>query len=340
MRITHYIRTFACLMLTVLVVLGFGLRHPASGRKGELKGFPGWNENTHSVAHMHKVAHAEVSDLLWCGSIPLEHQGEDMRENVRLAAAAVDLSVVHPGEVFSFNNTVGVRTEGKGYRPGLMYSSGKVVTGIGGGICIVSTLLYRAALETGLKILERRPHSGRVSYAEPGLDSAVAFGSADLAFKNNTGTPIYIRAVVEDDVLAVSIFGAKKPGRIIEVVTENYQEIPFKIIETEDPEVPEGEVAVDQKAVPGFTVTTLRIIKEGVRVVSREVVSRDEVAPRDKIMRVPPVSIPAVEPLPSLPAVQGIIRLQESEPGSDSSAADADGRRRPATDRTNSTASE
>jgi hypothetical protein len=230
-----------------------------------------------------------------------------------------------------------------------MYSSGKVVTGVGGGICIVSTLLYRAALETGLKILDRKPHSGRVSYADPGLDAAVAFGSADMVFKNNTDTPIYIRATVENDTLAISLYGTRKPGRTIEVVTENYEEIPFKVIEMEDPEVPEGEVVVDQKAMTGFKVTTLRIIKEKDKAAVHEVVSSDEVAPRNKIVRVPQVSTPSAVPLPSLPAMEekhpaaihGTIELHESaEPASESSAADAGARRRPVTDRTNSSASE
>ena len=232
-----------------------------------------------------------------------------MAENVIIAAQAIDLTVIHPNETFSFNERVGVRSEVKGYKPGLMYSNGEVVMGVGGGICIVSTLLYNGALETGLKILDRRHHSGRVSYAEPGLDAAVAFGSADLCFKNTTGNTIIIRAAVTNDELVITLYGTRKPGQSVEVTTENYTEIPFKIIENEDETVTEGQVIVDQKARTGFDITTIRLIRQGGKLVSREIISQDTVAPRDKIMRVPPkpkpetvpLTVPQLEQLPKMP---------------------------------------
>lgn len=243
---------------------------------------------------------ANTSELLWSGTLSLASRGLETSENVRLSAEAVDLTVLRPGETFSFNGTVGIRSIDKGYLPGLMYSNGEVVTGVGGGICIVSTYLYNAALETGLKIIERHPHSGPVSYAEPGRDAAVAFGWADLRFKNNTDGLLFIRSRVENDELVVAFYGTKKPGRTVEIAAEDYEEIPYKIVEKEDETVPEGEVKVEQKARLGSRVTIVRIIREDGKVVSRETICRDTMLPRDKIVLIPPKPEETLEELPSV----------------------------------------
>lgn len=238
------------------------------------------------------------TELLWCGSLLLDYQGPDTAENVRLAAQAVDFTVVYPQTSFSFNRAVGMRSEEKGYRPGLMYSGGEVISGIGGGICILSTMLYRGALETGLKILERHPHSGPVSYASAGMDAAVSYGWADLRFGNNTKHLVLLRTEVEDDQLVVSLYGTPDPNRKVEIVAEDYEEIPYKIFEKVDESVPEGEVVVQQAARMGHRVTIVRLITEGDKLVSREVISRDTMLPRNKIVLVPPPKVetePAIE---------------------------------------------
>lgn len=230
---------------------------------------------------------AQTSELIWSAALPLAERGDGTIENVRLAAEAIDLAAVQPKQTFSFNDIVGIRCEKKGYRPGLMYSNGEVVTGIGGGICIVSTLLYNAALETGLKIIERHPHSGPVSYAGPGRDAAVSFGYADLRFKNNTGSMLLVRSTVQQDKLVVALYGTEKPGRTVEIIAEDYEEIPWEDVEKEDITVPVGEVVLEQKARPGHTVTIVRLIKQDGELVSREVISRDVILPRPVIVRMP-----------------------------------------------------
>jgi len=240
-------------------------------------------------------------DTLWTGSIPLTIQSGETITNVMLAANSIDLTSLNPGEEFSFNNIVGLRTEEKGYKEGLMYTNGEVVSGVGGGICIVSTILYNAALETGLKILERHPHSGPVSYAEPGRDAAVSYGWADLRFKNDTGHPIVIKSKVENNELLVSVFGVKKPNQTIIITAKDYEELPYKIEEIEDETVPDGQVVVDQKARPGYAVTIVRSFMENGKLIKEETISKDIMLPQDKKIRVPyvPLSIPTN--LPTLP---------------------------------------
>lgn len=231
---------------------------------------------------------SQTSDLLWSCTLPLDRQSPDTIENVRIVAEAVDMTALRQNQMFSFNDVVGVRTEEKGYRPGLMYSNGDVVMGVGGGICIASTMLYKAALESGLRVIERHPHSGPVSYADPGRDAAVSYGWADIRFKNNTDGMLLIRSEVRGTDLVVALYGKKKPGQIVEITSEDYELIPYTMVEKEDVTIPVGEVIVQQKAREGYSVTTVRSIKQDGKLVSREVMSRDTVLPRNKIVLVTP----------------------------------------------------
>ena len=309
-------------------------------------------------AFLEQAFTSQTSELLWSAVLPIEYEGPDTVENVRLAAEAVDLMAIHPGETFSFNDTVGMRTEDKGYRPGLMYSDGELVTGIGGGICIASTQLYKAALESGFKIIERHPHSGPVSYADPGRDAAVSFGWADMRFKNDSDSLLLIRSAVRDDKLIVALYGEKKPGRMIEIVSEDYEEIPWQTIEKADETVPESESVMDQKPRPGFVVTTVRLFKQNGRLLKREVISHDVVLPCNKIVRVHagdcppeadnpgmrvPLELPKREtlPLPACPdpsgRVEGTITIPDESQGL---ALPERPDRRETSERTDSTASE
>jgi hypothetical protein len=240
-----------------------------------------------SFPFLAKAALYEKAVLLWKQAICLTDRGENTIQNVKIAAQAVDYTVLHPSEIFSFNDIVGIRSKEKGYLPGLMYSNGELVEGIGGGICILSTLLYNAALECGLQIIERHPHSGPVVYAQPGHDAAVSYGWADLRFRNNTNYPIIIRSTVKNDQLYVAFYGTKIPGRKVEVRAEDYEEIPYKIFEKEDPSIPEGTVQVKQKARPGFSVTIVRLTYQDGKLISKEVISKDTILPRHKIILIP-----------------------------------------------------
>ncbi|HEY3297620.1 MAG TPA: G5 domain-containing protein, partial [Armatimonadota bacterium] len=120
-----------------------------------------------------------------------------------------------------------------------------------------------------------------------GRDAAVVYGTKDLCFKNNTGSLMLIRATVEDKQLTIGLYGKALPGRSVEIVSKDYQEIPYAIIENEDASLQDGQVVVDQKAKPGFSVTTVRLIRENGKLLSREEISHDLVQPVNKIMRIP-----------------------------------------------------
>jgi hypothetical protein len=108
---------------------------------------------------------------------------------------------------FSFNKTVGARTEKNGYKVSKIIVGGEFVDGVGGGVCQVSTTLYNAVLLAGLNITECHPHSLPVSYVAPSFDAMVNSGSSDLRFINNTYNPIIIKAFADGTTLKIEIWG-------------------------------------------------------------------------------------------------------------------------------------
>lgn len=127
-------------------------------------------------------------------------------QNILLAAGALHGLLVLPGEEFSFNRAVGQRTAARGYLPAPMFNEGETVSGLGGGVCQVSTTVYQAALQAGLAITERHPHTLPVTYAKPGADATVVWGHKDLRWQNNTDKPLQIACSIEAGCLIVRLY--------------------------------------------------------------------------------------------------------------------------------------
>jgi len=127
-------------------------------------------------------------------------------ENIRLSAAAINGTVIMPGEVFSFNDVVGDRTAQNGFKTAKEIIGDKVVDGIGGGVCQASTTLYNAILRTDIISLERYQHSLKSSYIGAGLDATVAYGILDYRFKNTYTYPIYIESSAYNKNITFSIY--------------------------------------------------------------------------------------------------------------------------------------
>ena len=123
---------------------------------------------------------------------------EGRNSNIALAMEKINGKVLNPGETFSFNTVVGKRTEGNGFVEAIEYVYGVEKPGIGGGVCQVSTTVYLAAVRANMEILQRSPHSMKVSYTELGQDATVSSGRLDLSFKNSSGGRIYMTAHVEN----------------------------------------------------------------------------------------------------------------------------------------------
>lgn len=174
---------------------------------------------------------------------------KDRNTNIRLAAEALNGTVVHPGEEFSFNQAVGQRTEAKGYKGAAAYNNGEVVQEIGGGVCQVSTTLYNAVYRSGLgeeSITFRRSHTFEPNYITPGQDATVSWEQPDFRFKNTSSTSIGIKASYGDQKMTVSIYG-------IPIMEDGMKlDLESKKIEDLDPPAPTYEE--DQTLQPGVEV--------------------------------------------------------------------------------------
>lgn len=143
-------------------------------------------------------------------TVSLSHYSREQRLNFITAARALDGAVIEPGQTFSFNAKVGPRTGSRGFVPAASYLGGSRVSSEGGGICLISSCLYQAALLSGLQIKERAAHTTCVRSVPPGLDATVWYGKADLKLVNNYKQPVQIRCDTEaPQELAISFFGTE-----------------------------------------------------------------------------------------------------------------------------------
>ncbi|AUS09399.1 hypothetical protein C1X05_11625 [Laceyella sacchari] len=130
--------------------------------------------------------------------------------NIHLATEAIDHKVLMPGEVFSFNKTVGPRSQARGYRLARIIVKGEYSEGVGGGICQTSSTLYNSVDKAGLKIVERQRHSKQVAYVPRGRDATVSWGGPDFKFQNQLNEPILIVAKASNGRLLISIYGPEE----------------------------------------------------------------------------------------------------------------------------------
>jgi len=178
--------------------------------------------------------------------------------NLYTAASRLNGAVVAPQEVFSFNKQVGMRTSALGYRDAKVIVGGKYEDGLGGGVCQVSSTLYNAVLLAGMDIVERSNHNLSVSYVPLGQDATVVYGALDFKFKNNTGYPVYIRAVTGGGQLTVNIYGDLAYKKNIKVYSVVDQVFPYGTTTEVDPALEPGTEKVDVYGHPGYVVRSFR----------------------------------------------------------------------------------
>jgi len=213
--------------------------------------------------------------------------------NVNVAADALDNSLVKPGQVFSFNQVVGPRSEEKGYKEALVIEQNKFTPGIGGGVCQVSSTLYNSVLLAGLQIVERSNHSLPVTYVPLGRDATVAYGLYDLRFCNNTGGYLYIKTRAGGGALTIAILGNTAEKKKVDLETDVDKILDFKVVTENDPALYQGKTLVETEGVKGYQVRAYRVIN-GVRTL----LSDDTYAPMDKIVHVGTMVAPETPPAP------------------------------------------
>jgi vancomycin resistance protein YoaR len=147
-------------------------------------------------------------------------QDENRNNNLRRACESMNGVILQPGEVFSYNDTLGQRTKENGYLRAGAYSGWELVQSYGGGICQGSSTIYCAALYADMEIVHRRNHGYRVGYMQPGLDATVNWGGPDFQFRNSSHFPVKIAAEVSDGYVKVTILGTEDRDYYIEMETE------------------------------------------------------------------------------------------------------------------------
>lgn len=186
--------------------------------------------------------------------------------NVALAASKINGTIIKPGEVFSYNETIGDTTIANGYKVAPVFENGKTSEGVGGGICQVSSTLYSAVLYADLKVVERRNHSLTVAYVPKGQDATVSYGAIDFKFENNTAYPIKISSNASGGTITVSLIGTKPDvEKTVHLKHTIVSTIQPTTNETLDPALPADTKKVVSTGKTGYVVDTVKtVIENGV----------------------------------------------------------------------------
>jgi vancomycin resistance protein YoaR len=211
-----------------------------------------------------------VTDLMGSGTSTFVGSSQERATNIRVAGELLNGAVVPPGGTFSFLKTVGGIDETHGFVEGYVIAAERTQRGVGGGVCQVSTTMFRAAFWSGFDIVERNQHSYRVGWYEAngepvGFDAAVFDPGVDLQFVNNTQHYILIETVLAPSSITINVYGTKLPGKVnLEgPAISNRLPAPPDVYEV-DPRLPPGTKKQVETAHGGLsTVITRRIVVQG-----------------------------------------------------------------------------
>lgn len=191
--------------------------------------------------------------------------------NIQRAAQLINGTLVAPGEVFSFNKTVGQRTEERGFKTApVITPEGRLQDDLGGGICQVATTLFNAAFFAGLEIVERANHTLYIDHYPMGRDAAVSWGSPDLKFRNDTAHWILIKSHADNDSVRFVIYGTPD-GRKVTYYTSDWYDIVKKTekrVKTDELYV--GETRVKDYGQDGRSCHVVRTVTRDGKVIHKD----------------------------------------------------------------------
>ncbi|MBB6624029.1 VanW family protein [Clostridium gasigenes] len=230
-----------------------------------------------SKARLTKDDLSQIDSKLSSYSNSYRMTGDGRVRNMEIAAQTVSGIVLMPGDEFSYNDLIGDTTPDKGYEKANTYVGNKIVPDYGGGICQVSTTLYRAVMKANIRSTERRNHSLMVGYSEAGLDATVAYGFVDYKFKNTYDFPIYIEGAVGGGTVGFSIYGNKskfgeKTYELVNEVLETYKPGNEYV---DDPTLEIGKEVIQSYGMTGYKASSYQVTYENGTEVNREIVATD-----------------------------------------------------------------
>ena len=209
-------------------------------------------------------------------------------ENLRIATGYINGTLLMPGDEFSYNNTIGPTTPERGYKEANTYVGATIVPGYGGGVCQVSSTLYRAVIQANIRSTERRNHSMTVGYAKPGLDATVAAGYIDYKFVNTYDFPVYIQGYLSGNQVVFNIFGNKEAmgGKTYELVNEILETYNYGTEEVKDASLNEGTRIVKSSGANGCKASGYLVTYENGVQINKELISTDVYSARNEVVSV------------------------------------------------------
>lgn len=188
----------------------------------------------------------------------------DRNFNLKLAASKLNGVVLKPGVEWSFNDTVGERSEKEGYKIAHVITAGEMVDGLAGGTCQISTTLFGAVFYAGIDIVKTTNHSRPSAYTPLGFDATVVWPNTDLKLKNPYDFPVVIRYVVANGEATVEVLGKPRPYDKIVFERHITEREPFSSEERLDEEIAKDETNIDQEGFDGIKLTRFRkFFKDG-----------------------------------------------------------------------------
>lgn len=207
--------------------------------------------------------------------------------NISLAAQSCNGVVLMPGEEFSYNNTVGQRTATRGYKEAGVYLNGEVTTGLGGGICQVSSTLYNAVLLANLEVTDRTNHTFEPSYVPAGQDATVSWGAPDFKFKNNRNYPIKLISITSGGKVSFNILGLKtEDDYTVKIESKKIGTIPFTTQYQKDSSLSIGKSITKQGGSNGCKTQTYKILYKNGQEISRTLINSDTYKPHNQVIAV------------------------------------------------------
>jgi Uncharacterized vancomycin resistance protein len=207
--------------------------------------------------------------------------------NIELAAKLINGRILLPNDIFSFNEVVGNRTSDRGFMDAPIIVGNKVESGLGGGICQVTSTLYNAILNCGITPIERQNHNLPVSYVELGTDATVVWDSIDFKFKNTLGYPLLLEAYTNNKNLYVNIYSnSSLLSKRYVIKSDIIERIPSIVEPVKDPSIQAGKRYTVTKGSDGFRVKVFRYTYENGSLINTETLSNDYYEPTETKVKV------------------------------------------------------
>ena len=203
------------------------------------------------TVHSANYQEFNFNDLLGKGESTFYGSSASRIHNIKNGASKLHGLVINKGETFSLGEALGEIGAKTGYLPELVIKNRRTVPEYGGGLCQVATTVFRAAIYSGLPVVERHNHAYRVGYYEPpiGMDAAIYYPQVDLKFKNDTSGPILIQAAVKGYKITFYFYGQSDGRKAVVSKPQAYNfTAPPEPIYIDDDSLAEGKLIYEEKS--------------------------------------------------------------------------------------------